>query len=665
MGAFPDWLARGRLNFIVPNSVDQWSVFRGSIGQAMGRTEAVFAKSFSREAAEAILSQAVLLHQSGAAGPARTLYEQVLKVWPGHSDALHLLGVLSAQTQDFKQSIRLIGKAIRIRPDPSYYSNRGIAYKAVNNLPRAVESYDRAIELDPKCVQAYSNRGNALQKAYELEAGDSGSKRARSIRTRLALSYSSHGEVLSGQNLLAEALASYDKAISLQPNFSCAWSNRGVVLMDLGRLEEALQSFETALSHDSQNIEAWSNRGLALNAMRRYAQALESFEMATQLNPRYVEAWSNRGIALHFLNRMEEALASFDRAIDLDGNHAEAFCNKGITLTALNRPQEALLSYDAAIAIHPKSASAHFNKALALLVMGDFQQGWKLYEWRWRLARAHLPDVSEPLWLGAESLADCTVLLHGEQGMGDVIQMSRFAKLVADRGAQVTLQVPHPLTDLLTSAPGVSRVVPSHTLLPACDFQVPLMSLPLALRTRLDSIPAQVPYLRVAKERLALWADRLGVQTLQRVGLVWSGDPVHPNDHNRSIAFCDLIRHLPEEFSYVCLQREVRDSDLDLLLEEPRVQFFGYQIEDFSDTAALCSLMDVVVTVDTSVAHLSGALGRPTWILLPFASDFRWLLNRNDSPWYPTVRLFRQKRIGSWEEPLRSVGHELLKLKPD
>jgi hypothetical protein len=349
----------------------------------------------------------------------------------------------------------------------------------------------------------------------------------------------------------------------------------------------------------------------------------------------------------------------------LDGNHAEAFCNKGITLTALNRPQEALLCYDAAITIHPKSTSAHFNKALALLVMGDFQQGWKLYEWRWRLPRARPPDISEPLWLGAESLADCTVLIHGEQGMGDVIQMTRFAKLVADHGAQVTLQVPHPLVDLIASAPGVAQVVPQHAVLPACDFQVPLMSLPLALRTRLDSIPAQVPYLRVGKERLSIWADRLGVQTLQRVGLVWSGDPVHPNDHNRSIAFGDLIRHLPAEFSYVCLQREVRDSDLDLLLEEPRVQFFGYQIEDFSDTAALCSLMDVVVTVDTSVAHLSGALGRPTWILLPFAPDFRWLLNRDDSPWYPTVRLFRQKRIGRWEEPLRSVGHELLKLKPD
>ncbi len=629
----------------------------------MGRTQAVFAKNPKREAAEAILSQAVLLHRSGAVGPARTLYEQVLKVAPGHSDALHLLGVLSAQILDFKQSIKLIGKAIRIRPDPRYYSNRGIAYKAINNLPRAVESYDRAIELDPNCVEAYSNRGNALQKAYEMQAGDSGSKRVSSIRTRLALAYSSHGAALSGQNLLAEALASYDKALSLKPDFSCAWSNRGVVLMDLGRLDEALQSCDRAIALDEKNAEAWSNRGLALNAMQGYTQALESFEMATQLNPRYVEAWSNRGIALHFLNRMQDAIESFDRAIGLDATHAEAFCNKGISLTALNRPQEALECYDMAIALHPKSASAHFNKALALLVMGDFQQGWKLYEWRWRLPHAHPPDVSEPLWLGAESLSDCTVLLHGEQGIGDVIQMTRFAKLVADRGAHVTLQVADSLVGLVATAPGVQHVVPKCSLPPRCDFQVPLMSLPLALRTRLDAIPAQTPYLTVESRRIEEWAQRLGARTLQRVGLVWSGDPSHPNDHNRSIAFRELIQHLPAGYSYVCLQRDVRDGDLDDLLQEQRIQFFGYDIRDFSDTAALCAHMDVVVTVDTGVAHLSGALGRPTWILLPFAPDFRWLLNRNDSPWYPTVRLFRQQCIGSWSEPLRSVQQELLRLR--
>ena len=629
----------------------------------MGRTQAFFAKSSNREAAEAILSQAVLLHKSGAMGPARTLYEQVLKVAPGHSDALHLLGVLSAQTLDFKQSIKLIGKAIRIRPDSRYYSNRGIAYKAVNNLPRAVESYDRAIELDPNCVEAYSNRGNALQKAYEVQAGDSSSKGLRSIRTRLALSYSCHGASLSGQNLLVEALASYDKAISLQPDFSCAWSNRGVVLMDLGRLQEALESCEIAISHSAQNAEAWSNRGLILNAMRRHRDALESFDKALELSPRYVEAWSNRGIALHFLNRVEDAIASFDSAIALDSAHAEAFCNKGISLVALNRVREALNCYDEALKIYPKSASAHFNKALALLVMGDFKQGWRLYEWRWRMAHAHSPERTEPLWLGSESLADCTILLHGEQGMGDVIQMTRFAELVADRGAKVTLQVPDSLAGLLTTAPGVTRVVQRNSESSGYDFRVPFMSLPLALHTRLETIPARVPYLRVSKERLALWTERLGAKTLKRVGLVWSGDASHPNDHNRSIACRDLIQDLPSEFSYFSLQRDVRIADLDYLAREPRVRFFGQQIKDFMDTAALCELMDIVLTVDTSVAHLSGALGRPTWILLPFAPDFRWLLDRVDCPWYPTVRLFRQERNGSWREPLLCVHRELLRLK--
>ncbi len=653
------------LNFLVPDSVDPVSPTGSSIESDMGRAGAVFAKSSTKEAAEAILSQAVLLHQSGAVGPARTLYEQVLKVAPGHSDALHLLGVLSAQVRDYKQSIKLIGRAIKIRPDPRYYSNRGIAYKAVNNLPRAVESYDRAIELDPNCVEAYSNRGNALQKAYEMEAGDDGAKRIRSIRTRLALSYSSRGAVLSGQNLLDEALASYDKALSLKPNFSCAWSNRGVVLLDLGRPGEALQSCDIAISHDSKNAEAWSNRGLALNALQRYGPACHSFEQATELNPLYVEAWSNRGIALHFLGRLDDAIDSFNRAIELDPTHTEAFCNKGISLTALNRPEEAIACYDAAIARHPSSTSAHFNKALALLVMGDFEQGWKLYEWRWRLPTARPHGVAEPLWLGAESLADCTVLLHGEQGLGDIIQMTRFVKLVADRGARVTLHVPQPLVGLLATTPGVTQVVPQSERAPPSDFQVPMMSLPLALRAHLGSVLVQTPYLAASKERLDFWAERLGGRRGRRVGLVWSGDPDHPNDRNRSIALDELIQYLPENLSYTCLQREIRQRDRQALEFAPRIRFFGVDIRDFSDTAALCQLMDVILTVDTSVAHLSGAMGRPTWLLLPFAPDFRWLLDRTDSPWYPTVRLFRQHRTGSWLEPLSDVHEGLLRLGLD
>ena len=632
----------------------------------MSRSEAVFAATPDQKAVEAILSQAVLMHQSGSMGPARALYRQVLRVMPAHSDALHLLGVLSAQALDFKESIKLIGKAIKIRPDPRYYSNRGVAYKSVNNLSRAVASYDRAIELDPTCVEAYSNRGNALQKAYELEVGDSGTKRARSIRTRLALSYSSRGAVLSGQNLLDEALASYDKAISLRPDFSCAWSNRGVVLLDMGRLREALQSCETAVLHDAQNAEAWSNRGLALNALERYADALESFERATRLNAHYVEAWSNRGIALHFLGHKEAAIDSFDHAIALDPTHAEAFCNKGISLTALNRPQEAIECFNEAIERHPNSASAHFNKALALLILGDFEQGWSLYEWRWRLPNIHPPCLSAPVWLGAESLADCTVLLQGEQGIGDVIQMTRFAKLVADRGAVVTMQVPEALVGLMAGAPGVTQALAhAEDSRQPSNFEIPMMSLPLALRASLQTIPTRVPYLFADKQRLGAWKERLGYRRGRRVGLVWSGDPKHPNDRHRSIALGEFMRYLPENLIYTCLQCEVRKSDQEALLKESRVTFFGTDIRDFSDTAALCELMDLVVTVDTGVAHLSGALGRPTWILLPFAPDFRWLLNRTDSPWYPTVRLFRQQHTGSWHEPLTAMRQELERLGRD
>jgi tetratricopeptide (TPR) repeat protein len=625
----------------------------------MGHAGGVLPRSRSTPSAEAMLSEAVKLHQSGAMAPARALYRQVLEAAPGHSDALHLLGVLSAQVSDFKQSVDLIGKAIKIRPDPRYYSNRGIAYKALNNLSRAVASYDRAIELDSGFVEAYSNRGNALQRAYEMQSGDSHSKRAGSIRTKLALAYSNRGGVLSGQSLLNEALASYDKAIALRPDFSSAWSNRGAVLLDLGRVVDAIDSCDTAIAHDKSNAEAWSNRGLALQSLRLFEQALKSFDEAVGLSPRYVEAWSNRGIALHHLNRMNEALACFDNAIALDADHAEAFCNKGISLAAMNQPQQAIECYDQAIRLNPKSASAHFNKALALLVMGDFEKGWKLYEWRWRLKNAHPPEFDQPMWLGAESLRDCTVLLHGEQGLGDVIQMSRFAKLVAASGARVTMQVPATLTGLIARVDGVTEALASPSVPENFDFHVPIMSLPFVFKTRLNTVPAEQAYIKADPKRVTQWAKRLGEKRLPRVGVVWSGDPAHPNDHNRSIPFKEFIRFMPADFSYVCLQRELRKTDPRALVDTQGVQFFGDSIETFSDTAALCDLMDLVITVDTSVGHLAGAMGRPTWLLLPYAPDFRWLLDRSDTPWYPTVKLFRQQSAGGWSEVLGAIKSSL------
>ena len=268
------------------------------------------------------------------------------------------------------------------------------------------------------------------------------------------------------------------------------------------------------------------------------------------------------------------------------------------------------------------------------------------------------------LWLGAQSLAGAVILLHGEQGYGDTLQFCRYAKLVADLGARVILEVPRPLTGVLADLQGVSQVIARGEPLPQVDFHCPLMSLPLAFKTKLDGIPAPGKYLRGDPARIAHWEERLGRRSVPRVGLTWSGNPLQPNDRNRSFQLADILPHLPVGFRYVSLQREIRDADQMVLRENPHIADHGADLHDFSETAALCECLDVVVSVCTSVAHLSGALGRKTWIPLSFAADWRWLLDRDDSPWYPSVTLFRQERPGDWPAVFERLERELVRTFP-
>ncbi|PIT71198.1 hypothetical protein B9Z41_17075, partial [Limnohabitans sp. JirII-31] len=285
--------------------------------------------------------------------------------------------------------------------------------------------------------------------------------------------------------------------------------------------------------------------------------------------------------------------------------------------------------YDKAISLKPDYAGAHWNKSLELLALGQFKEGWKSYEWRWKHEDlgSKLPNFSQPQWLGVESLQGQTILLHSEQGLGDTIQFCRYAKLVKAQGARVVMEIPAALVPLLQGLEGVDELVQSRQALPAFDYHCPLLSLPLAFKTELSTIPSPEPYLRSDKAKVNQWRIKLGPKSKPRVGLVWSGSTQHKKDHNRSLRLDELIHYLPNSFDYVCLQKEIRAVDQETL-KQSRIQYFGDELKDFADTAALCELMDVVISVDTSVAHLSGALGRPTWVLLPYVPDWRWLLDR-------------------------------------
>ena len=429
----------------------------------------------------------------------------------------------------------------------------------------------------------------------------------------------------------------------------------------LGRYDEALVSYDRAIALKPDYARAYNNRGVALGRLERHADALASYDRAVALMPDYAEALDNRGIALAELNRPAEALQSHERAIAFSPKYAEAFYNRGNVLRDLNRHVEAIDSYERALALKPDYAAAHWNLADCCLLLGDFARGWQEYEWRWKLAQREnaVRNFQQPLWLGAQALQGRTILLHSELGLGDTLQFCRYATAVAALGARVILEVQPTLLPLLADLEGVVQTVPRGAPLPAFDYHCPLMSMPLAFKTDLTNVPRHIPYLHSDAERVAAWRRKLGPTNKPRVGVVWSGSMALRNDR-RSMALKEMLPLMGAWAEWVSLQKEVRDSDAAVLVSRTDLLDAGAELHDFADTAAVVELVDVVVTVDTSVAHVAGAMGKPVWILLPFnPHDWRWMLDREDSIWYPTARVFRQPVNGDWASVVRRVGEEL------
>jgi tetratricopeptide (TPR) repeat protein len=469
------------------------------------------------------------------------------------------------------------------------------------------------------------------------------------------------GVLLHQQGQNAEALKFINAALQQRPNEVVALTNRGAVLNGLKRFEETLATCDKAISIKPDYAEAFNNRGFALKEFKRVEEALASFDKAIALKPNYADALNNRGIALHALGRLDEALASYDKAIALRPNYADALNNRGITLYELRRHGEALASFDNAIALRLDHAHAHWNRAQLRLLTGDFARGWAEHEWRLTSNAFLKRNFPQPLWLGDEAIDGKTILLHSEQGFGDTIQFCRYVPLVADRGACVILEVKEPLRELMTSLAGVSEVMSEGEPLPAFDVQCPLLSLPLVFQTRIETIPSAMPYLRAPAEAVKDWEARLGPKRRARIGLVWVGNAGHKRDQDRSISLQTLLPLLNIDATFISLQKDMRPADAAVFDQHGGILNFSDALRAFSDTAALISQLDLVISVDTSVAHLAGALGKPVWVLLTFVPDWRWLLDREDSPWYPTARLFRQGDRRTWDSVIMSVREAALK----
>jgi tetratricopeptide (TPR) repeat protein len=544
------------------------------------------------------MQDAVALHRQGRLREAEKLYARVLKAAPEHFDALHLLGLAKAQAGQMGEAYRLMSAALKINSQ---------APDALMNLANVLHALKRD----------------------------------------------------------AEALACLDQALALRPGDPDALLNRGNALLTLDRAQEALDAMEQVLARNPRHGNALVSRGVALAALGRPEQALADFDAALAQAPGHPVALYNRGNALSDLGRYDEAIAAFDRALAAAPDHVKAWNNRGRALLALNRQQDAVASFDKAIALQKDYADAHFNRALALLTLGDLRRGFDEYEWRWK--RTGMTDArrgyGRPLWLGEYPLARKTILLHAEQGLGDTIQFARYAPLLARAGATVVLEVQAELKSLLAGLEGVASCHARGEKLPAYDVHCPLGSLPLALQTEPANIPADIPYLRADATRLAKWQARLAALPGKRVALAWAGNVGHPNDRNRSIdlALLEPLFSL-DGISFVSIQRELRAHDAERLARHANITHLGSELADMADTAAVLALADLTIAVDPAVVHLTGALGRPVWVMLPFAPDWRWTLTGERSPWYPQARLFRQPALADWQSVVAALGDELARL---
>jgi Tfp pilus assembly protein PilF len=462
--------------------------------------------------------------------------------------------------------------------------------------------------------------------------------------------------VLANLNRIDDALAAFENAVAVKPDYAEAHNNRALILNGLMRFDDALTSFDTAIALKPDNATAHNNRGTALQDLGRLDEALASFEKAIALKPDYAQAYYNSGIVLQDLQRLDAALLSLDRAIALWPDYVQAHHNRGAVLQDQRRLDEAIAAYDKALAFMPGYAEAYANQSYCYLQKGQFEQGWRLHEWRKRLETpVGNRSFAQPLWLGGEDISNKTVFVHSEQGLGDTIQFCRYAKVLKARGASVVMSVQEPLYRLLQHMESGVQIIGDAQVPAAFDLHCPLLSLPLTLGTRLETVPSEQRYIFADTQLREAWQARLPPPTKPRIGLVWSGSSKHKNDSLRSIDLSALVPLLSPAAHWISLQNEPRPGDAVVLEELRQVVSYGDALKDFADTAAVIDLLDLVITVDTSVAHLAGAMGRPVWILLPFNSDWRWLLDRDDSPWYPSARLFRQQQFGSWASVFTSL----------
>jgi tetratricopeptide (TPR) repeat protein len=614
-----------------------------------------------------LLDQARAAHRAGDLRRAEQLYRRVLESNAVNADAWPLLAAVLQSQNKHAEAANAYQHALRLRPDsPDLCCGLASALAALNRRDEAEDQYRRALRLQPGHADALAQLGLLLAERGRLDEAVALLRQATQARPDFAPAWQNLGVALAQQGKPEEAARALEEAVRVKPDYAEAFYNLGNVLQTMGRRDEALAKYREAARLRPKYGEALNNLGLLLTEAGKHGEAAVILQQAVRLRPQAVEGHNNLGLAYTALGRFVEAEACFQEALRLDPSYVEAHNNLGSVYKEQGRLEEALACYQLALWLDPQSASTHYNRSLALLQSGDYAEGWKEYEWRWKRKQAPRRTFRQPRWDGSP-LEGRTVLLWCEQGLGDAIQFVRYAPLVKARGARVVLECPGFMAPLFSTLAGVDALVAEGAALPEFDVQAPLLSLPGLLGTTLETVPADAPYLHAEPGRVEKWKARLEGLGGFKVGVAWQGNPHHPWDRWRSFPLACLAPLAAlEGVRLVSLQKGPGVEQVQALQGRLSVNELddGLDAEGgaFLDTAAVITNLDLVVTADTAAAHLAGALGVGTWLALSVVADWRWMCGRDDTPWYPTLRLFRQHALGNWEGVFRRIAQEVTPL---
>jgi tetratricopeptide (TPR) repeat protein len=648
-----------------------------------------------------LLKKAIDKHKNANLEEAQEIYRKILTLTPKNPTALHMLGLIKYQKGDNSNAVELIKRSLSLNPrNANAHSNLGLALQELNQDEKAIKSFKKSIELKPDFSEAFNNLGNCYFKVNEYQHAINSYTQAVNLNPDFFIAFKNLGNCFREIKDYENAINSYTRAINLNSNYIEAYVETGILLKNIKQFQEAKRFFEYALALDCSNSDSLFNYGLVLQELGSYQESLQYFDKAIINYQRKGEVFYSYALSFFNLKKYDETLSACINALNSNFETAQLYSIYGLTLQELNENNASIKYFDKAIELEKKDSSqhylnrgnakyfelklndaisdylqslkidennaeAHWNLALSLLLNGQLSEGFREYEWRWKNKNTesykNKRTFSEPLWLGEETLENKNILVYSEQGLGDTIQFSRYIKFVKERGANVFLQLQESLLPLFKNNKYIDLLASENSLLPSFDFQCPLMSLPYVFKTDTENIPKPLE-LDINIEQLEEWKIKLKKKSRLRIGLVWRGNSLHPNDHNRSIDLQKLVQYLPTNFDYFALQYEILNSEKKILVDF-NIKSFEKQIKDFSDAAALCKLVDLVVSVDTSVAHLSATLNKLTFLLLPYIPDWRWQKDRTDSPWYSSLKLFRQIQVKDWNTPLKNLANEIILLK--